>query len=71
LFAGPGRDDVRGDRAEDRIEGGAGGDICLSAIDHRPGDVVVGGPGHDRAEMDPGDSVHSAEDVVSFLCFGG
>jgi hypothetical protein len=62
---------VRGDRSRDRIAGGAGGDFCLSAIDRRPGDLVLGGPGRDRADRDPGDTVRSAERVTPYVCFGG
>jgi Ca2+-binding RTX toxin-like protein len=70
LSGGPGRDDVRGGLGRDRIAGGSGNDRCLSAIDDRPGDDVIGGPGNDTADYDPGDDVRSVEHHVAFFCFG-
>ena len=42
----------------------------LSAMDGAPGDVVFGGPGHDRGDQDPGDGLHSVEQITQRVCFG-
>ena len=70
MYGGPGSDDVRGGPGRDRIFGGKGNDGCLSAMDGAPGDVVFGGPGHDRGDQDPGDGLHSVEQITQRVCFG-
>lgn len=70
LSGGGGRDDIRGGLGRDRIAGGSGSDFCLSAIDDRPGDAVIGGPGNDTGDSDPGDQVRSVEHLFDFFCFG-
>jgi hypothetical protein len=52
------------------IWGNGGGDYCLSGMDGRPGDEVLGGPGRDTADRDAGDSVVGIERLVPYLCYG-
>jgi Ca2+-binding RTX toxin-like protein len=68
LFGKRNGDDLRGNRGRDRLVGGRGNDGCLSATDGQPGDRVVGGPGHDRADRDPGDHLVSVEEIA-LLCY--
>ena len=60
-----------GQTGVDRVYGGPGGDVCVSAVDGEPGDVVAGGNGRDTGSGDAGDTVLSIEDRVAQLCYGG
>jgi Ca2+-binding RTX toxin-like protein len=71
VLGGVGLDVVVGQTGVDRVDGGPGGDVCVSAVDGEPGDVVAGGNGRDTGSGDAGDIVLSIEDRVAQLCYGG
>jgi hypothetical protein len=53
----------------DFVSGGPGNDFCLITQDGDDDDIVVGGPGDDTAEADPGDARRSVETFE--ICLGG
>jgi hypothetical protein len=54
-----GSDTLKGLSGKDRLVGGRGNDTFISRDAYR--DVDVGGPGHDRARVDPRDKLRSIE----------
>jgi hypothetical protein len=54
-----GSDTLKGLSGKDRLVGGRGNDTIISRDAYR--DVDVGGPGHDRARVDPRDKLRSIE----------
>lgn len=60
LEGGRGRDTVVGGGGRDILHGGKGRDR-LFAVDDRPRENVVGGPGFDQCFVDPGDRVSGCE----------
>jgi hypothetical protein len=60
-FGGTGSDWIDGKAGRDVVRGGDGSDNCLWTNDGRGGDLIVGGPGTDTFETDPGDDKRSVE----------
>jgi hypothetical protein len=56
-----GSDDLTAFGGRALLKGGRGSDGCLDAHDSAPHDAVVGGPGRDTYDADPGDVIRSAE----------